>query len=1234
MARDLRNQRLNIRNNVFGFLFFAFTMAVLFSAKAHAQGAGATMDAETATPMPGTGHDYQHLLAETVDPSSGQVSFRFDQPVPVSRGFTLPVALTYNSAYVHLDQSVSGALSFNPTVDLMWISGSMGSGGWQVPLPKLQFSYWNQTHYYQPVGEPSPTSSITCEYVTSNAFTDKSGTVHNLQLGYSLSGPEVGVPIGSSSPSTCYEADEVFPPGDSARNGAQVPIIDGGDSQFSAFFENPNYYGSDSAGYSIANPSVAIQDRSDGTTYFFQLSAPPVSQSEGSGTQAYYPTSITDRNGNTEVMGNTTSGGITGVYEEDTAGRPAGLSSFFGMTYNTFSVASYSIPMETIAPGTTGCPSISGSFSESFPSVTVLSQISLPDSFSYQLYYGSNNPTDSSVTNPYGLINEIIYPSGGWVKYLWTTTVGGSYSQMLNYNATAAINPSLYGIPAQCEYLYATPVVAKRMASYDGVHIAETQTFNYSTTWPAQTPQNLLIQPNWTSKSTSVLTTDNVSGLSFLKTYSYGPISLASTPFQVSSFASQLPVEQTVTTYSGSTTGTTALDISTKGWFNQFLQACEFHTVPSGVSAGHFLNYQYNTPQPSDEKEYDYGQISNPPSVCFIAAGSSLPYAPSSPTPIRETAKTFQLADVYRPCKTKTLNSSGTSIAETDLYYDGGTTLCTSGPGNTTQSVSGLPAGTHNETLYGPSSTLSRGSVTKVVQINLAGTSPMATYTYDETGQVFSMTDPRTYTTQYSFADNPAGGNSPGNSNAYLTKITYPTVNGVTATKQFGYNYPIGYLASSTDENGQPTAYDYTDPLLRLTDVYDPPSPQNGNTQPHTHSVYVDGPGASVTTTNPIGVISTAHSDGMGHVTSTVLTDPEGNDTVATTYDGEGNVQSTSNPYRETSDPTYGITSYLYDALGRKIDQCQPNNGGTNSITCTPSTSYQSWAYSVPTVTFKDENGNQWQRTFDGLGRLIQIVEPGSLVTKYSYDALNNMLAVNQNGNGNTDTPRGRSFSYDSLSRLVAASNPESASAANPPSRSCAGASGSSWTSCYGYDANSNLTSRTDNRAVTASFSYDALNRLLGKSYSDLATPFSCYQYDLSSVTNGIGLLSNAWTLPGSGSGCSPATAPAPPASPGFLTLKSILAYDPTGRPTSAQQQQCVGSSCAAPSPYSLSMAYDLVGNMTVLINSVGASGQSLTLTNYFDAASRPCLTTSSWNDNSPPNLFQVNPSTSASPLG
>jgi YD repeat-containing protein len=43
---------------------------------------------------------------------------------------------------------------------------------------------------------------------------------------------------------------------------------------------------------------------------------------------------------------------------------------------------------------------------------------------------------------------------------------------------------------------------------------------------------------------------------------------------------------------------------------------------------------------------------------------------------------------------------------------------------------------------------------------------------------------------------------------------------------------------------------------------------------------------------------------------------------------------------------------------------------------------------------------------------------------------------------------------------------------------SCPGASGGLWTTCYSYDAASNLLTKTDNRNAVTSYSYDAANRV------------------------------------------------------------------------------------------------------------------------------------------------------------
>jgi RHS repeat-associated protein len=136
-------------------------------------------------------------------------------------------------------------------------------------------------------------------------------------------------------------------------------------------------------------------------------------------------------------------------------------------------------------------------------------------------------------------------------------------------------------------------------------------------------------------------------------------------------------------------------------------------------------------------------------------------------------------------------------------------------------------------------------------------------------------------------------------------------------------------------------------------------------------------------------------------------------------------------------------------------------------------------------------------------------------VTLYSYDALGNLLCVEQHGNATgsgcsappssdaTSPWRVRRFTYDSLSRLLTAKNPESG------------------TITYSYDADGNVLQKTSpapnqpsgsTLTQTISYCYDALNRVTGKAYSAQAcqngqlptgTAAATYTYDQG--TNGIG---------------------------------------------------------------------------------------------------------------------------------
>jgi YD repeat-containing protein len=515
------------------------------------------------------------------------------------------------------------------------------------------------------------------------------------------------------------------------------------------------------------------------------------------------------------------------------------------------------------------------------------------------------------------------------------------------------------------------------------------------------------------------------------------------------------------------------------------------------------------------------------------------------------------------PYSTTVTDGSGTQLSQTTFCYD--------------------ESGSPGSTCGSPQST-SGHLTSKHSWLNTTGGSISTSTVYNNQGMPTQITDANGNTT--AITSYQCSGLFP------LSVVTpYQSSTTTAETTTYGYDCNTGQVTSILDPNSQTTNYVYDDPLGRITQMKAAvgTSAESWTTYSYPSSTQVNV--AKDESTKGDGLFRSSYNfNGLGQILHSVA--PSGA-TTDTTYDLDGRVASVSSPYLSKSDVTYGITSYLYDALGRMTDQCQPDNGGTNSATCTPTTSYQSWNYSGPTVTFKDENGNRWQRTSDALGRLTNVAEPGGLSTVYTYDALGNLWKVNQIGNGGIDVPRVRTFTYDSLSRLLCAANPESSTASCPTSASTAYTTG---TTGYTYDPNSNVISKTDTRGVVTSYSYDALNQILSKSYSSNSngTPASCYQYD--SSTNGIGRLANAWTLSAS-SGVS-----CPTASP-FLTKRSILTYDPMGRIKNEQQFTRANQTYG----YSPAYTYDLAGNLLTSTSGVAPAPtvSPILLTNTYDGAGR-----------------------------
>jgi RHS repeat-associated protein len=530
----------------------------------------------------------------------------------------------------------------------------------------------------------------------------------------------------------------------------------------------------------------------------------------------------------------------------------------------------------------------------------------------------------------------------------------------------------------------------------------------------------------------------------------------------------------------------------------------------------------------------------------YVDAGQAVYQGGSaSGTPLKSTQTTYNqvlapglpYASASRPTQTTTTLNDG-SVSSTQTSYAPGinfyTLVCTSqglncAPGAATSLPVGGPVLTaftdysgavlkQEKTTYQwqqPNPNYFAANLLAIpykTEIDDASGSPVAytTYTYDEptyspggkrghatttTSYLNTGPSPITHTGWYSSGEKAYTIDADGhtNNNGHTNDYQYNQCNGSVLTDTYNalnqhisgtYDCNTGLLTSYTDANSNTSSFTYDGMRRILTASY----PDGGSTTFN----YVDSQNTvtrTIAATPDPSLTTTVIFDALGREIHRIMSDSPQSDTIDTTYDLDGRVYSVSNPYRSTSDPTYGLTTYIYDALGRKTLETEAD--GTSQL---------DWLYSGPTTTSTDEDGNSWARTYDSLGRLTTVVEPTALTTTYIYDPMGDLTNVNQFGVAKVDNPRLRSFVYDSLSRLITANNPETGTI-------CYG----QWNagSCSnGYDANGNLQAKTDARNITTSYSYDSLNRVTSKTYSD-STPPANYYYDYTTL-NRIGRLSVA----------------------------------------------------------------------------------------------------------------------------
>lgn len=311
------------------------------------------------------------------------------------------------------------------------------------------------------------------------------------------------------------------------------------------------------------------------------------------------------------------------------------------------------------------------------------------------------------------------------------------------------------------------------------------------------------------------------------------------------------------------------------------------------------------------------------------------------------------------------------------------------------------------------------------------------------------------------------------------------------------YDFNTGLALEATDTNGRLTRHAYYLDTWRVREVTHPTDARTNfsynDTDMWISEVISTGPlpgGAvadqNVQYFNGLGLIRKEEALGAGNVW----------DTVETKHNALGQLWRKTRPYRANETPTWD--EIWYDALGRVVKFTDHDGSVAEAFyneaayppAATPNAAGQ-------TTRIRDAWGRErWGRS-DGLGRLVEVVEPnpwgtsgsvsepGGLLTTYAYNALNNLAEVRQG-------VQVRSFRHDGLGRITRQKLPElNATINDAGSYVGIGGAGALWSDATTYDERSNILTRTDSRGVVTSFLYkdtgnqpDPLNRLQRVTYT------------------------------------------------------------------------------------------------------------------------------------------------------
>lgn len=343
-------------------------------------------------------------------------------------------------------------------------------------------------------------------------------------------------------------------------------------------------------------------------------------------------------------------------------------------------------------------------------------------------------------------------------------------------------------------------------------------------------------------------------------------------------------------------------------------------------------------------------------------------------------------------------------------------------------------------------------------------------------------------------------------------------------SERYSFDFHTGLLISATDINGHRTDIDYENLLLGDVDPYGRPGKESkpagmspdGSSRQESHYLYED---SFNRTTLEIDVLMTGDrgsrtrhtKDQLGRTVKIERNESGAEEfsiSARIIYSSDGQSILTENPTRANSkSATDGWTRITRDALGRTVRVSTFTGSKTPSF----SKDGSNWngdilhKHDADKVTITDQAGKWTRRHTDPLGRLVRLEEPSddtgsashSSSTFYRYDLNGNLTRIEQG----TEI---RTFRYDSLSRLIVETSPESGQTS------------------YLYDSRGNRKERNDANGVRTRYLHDGLGRLTKVLYSHSEagsfskTPDVFYSYDDPAVPNSLGRLTSVISDSGS----------------------------------------------------------------------------------------------------------------------